>query len=600
MLISVQASLCLLAALLPLPATRSPAPASGAVCTQAHSKPVVPFRTRKLPRSIRLKDALDLGAIRDGHALTADSSAAALAAMSAAQRAAWASFVGAMASASARADRPPAEAGAFDARLLVLGGSMLAGGGCDQPGLPRWSPGCTYSKRFLDALARYYRAPGARAGARVDFVSLASGGTTTEGVLPSLPAQIGQFGDEAEAGVPTLLLVDYSVNDAWEFKETRDVPRLRAATEALLRYVLRSHPRIALLLVETYPGRWAAQPNAVPPAYEVAAAYGVAHVRYSRVVREWARAWGAHCGLPAPAAAAESERAAGAQPSSARALRGASECAPHPAWTTHQMIADALLFTVIELGRAVCGEPPRAADAAPPRLRPPVSPASLLSRAEVCERPTAQFHADASRVHLPRGAAAGSGGGAAGSGHGAAKGPRVRSGNWTLYADRVGKPGWITTGPPGSSLEFDLAFGAAPRVTLTYLRGYDEALGTVELRMKSVRMPLGADGAPRPLPRVQLWRRHHARLRALRSDGVRVSQTAVLAIKADDERMQNFAMDRTWTPAFSGVIGFGIPPYSRATLSITLPCERCNCTAPAGPGSVGRGCKFKVLAVVAC
>jgi hypothetical protein len=76
----------------------------------------------------------------------------------------------------------------------------------------------------------------------------------------------------------------------------------------------------------------------------------------------------------------------------------------------------------------------------------------------------------------------------------------------------------------------------------------------------------------------------------------------VLSIKADDERMQNYAMGKLWAPSFSGVVGFGIPPYAQATLSVTLVCERCNCTQTAGGGSApgGRGCKFKVLSVVAC
>ena len=43
-------------------------------------------------------------------------------------------------------------------------------------------------------------------------------------------------------------------------------------------------------------------------------------------------------------------------------------------------------------------------------------------------------------------------------------GPNVSRGNWTLYADRSGKPGFISTGPHGSQLEFWLRFGAQPRL----------------------------------------------------------------------------------------------------------------------------------------
>mmetsp|Transcript_12163 Transcript_12163/g.38423 ORF Transcript_12163/g.38423 Transcript_12163/m.38423 type:complete len:116 (+) Transcript_12163:3-350(+) len=115
-----------------------------------------------------------------------------------------------------------------------------------------------------------------------------------------------------------------------------------------------------------------------------------------------------------------------------------------------------------------------------------------------------------------------------------------------------------------------------------------------------MRAPPGQPGPPPPLPHRKPWLANRARLRARRNDGVRVSQTAVLAIKADDERMQNYAMARrVWAASFAGVVGFGIPPYATATLFVSLVCERCNCShAPGGEG--GRACKFKVLSVVAC
>ena len=50
--------------------------------------------------------------------------------------------------------------------------------------------------------------------------------------------------------------------------------------------------------------------------------------------------------------------------------------------------------------------------------------------------------------------------------------PHVSRGNWTLYADRPGKPGFIFTGPHGSQLTFWLRFGAQPRLVLLYDRSY--------------------------------------------------------------------------------------------------------------------------------
>ena len=59
-------------------------------------------------------------------------------------------------------------------------------------------------------------------------------------------------------------------------------------------------------------------------------------------------------------------------------------------------------------------------------------------------------------------------------------GVRVTSGNWTLYEDKVGKPGWITTGPKGSTIEFDVKFGNGARLVIGYLKSY-EGLGKVEV-----------------------------------------------------------------------------------------------------------------------
>jgi hypothetical protein len=85
--------------------------------------------------------------------------------------------------------------------------------------------------------------------------------------------------------------------------------------------------------------------------------------------------------------------------------------------------------------------------------------------------------------------------------------------------------------------------------------------------------------------------------------------SAVLAIKADDERMQNFAASCKWEVEFQGIVGFAVPPHSNATLSVRLmegtPCsEVC-------PGMRGRlhsqsACttstprRFKILAVASC
>ena len=51
--------------------------------------------------------------------------------------------------------------------------------------------------------------------------------------------------------------------------------------------------------------------------------------------------------------------------------------------------------------------------------------------------------------------------------------PTVTHGNWRLFEDRKGKPGWIAT-DPDSVIEFDLEFSSKPSMSITYLLGYEK------------------------------------------------------------------------------------------------------------------------------
>ena len=68
-----------------------------------------------------------------------------------------------------------------------------------------------------------------------------------------------------------------------------------------------------------------------------------------------------------------------------------------------------------------------------------------------------------------------------------------------------------------------------------------------------------------------------------------MTQTSVLSFMVDDERMQNIAMEGRWPPAFKGILGFGLPPFSNASLVLRLRC----------PEQEER-CKFKVTALTSC
>ena len=91
--------------------------------------------------------------------------------------------------------------------------------------------------------------------------------------------------------------------------------------------------------------------------------------------------------------------------------------------------------------------------------------------------------------------------------------------------------------------------------------------------------------------RQQLWVNASALVDARRSDGMRVSQAAVFTMIVNDERLQNYGRNPVKFPRqFSGIVGFGIPPYATAEMEVTAPI------------CVGRAqrCRFKIIAVTAC
>ena len=172
---------------------------------------------------------LNLVMLRRGEALVPGVS------LGAAQRRAWAAVGRAL---EKREHHP-----SFALRVLALGGSLLAGSDCVDGVHPAFSPACAYPKRLAGALQALY-------GAAVDWVSIATGGLTTSGALSSLPSLLAPYAPPASPdtnsshgarGLPTILVLDYSVNDALE-GERRKAATL-AALESLVRYMCAATPR---------------------------------------------------------------------------------------------------------------------------------------------------------------------------------------------------------------------------------------------------------------------------------------------------------------------------------------------------------------------
>ena len=70
----------------------------------------------------------------------------------------------------------------------------------------------------------------------------------------------------------------------------------------------------------------------------------------------------------------------------------------------------------------------------------------------------------------------------------------MRTGNWSLYEDVAGKPGWIATleGKVASKLRFRLKFGNSTKLSIEYLRSYQVLcyLATLQPRHRAALLPL--------------------------------------------------------------------------------------------------------------
>ncbi|KAJ1627989.1 hypothetical protein T492DRAFT_875918 [Pavlovales sp. CCMP2436] len=156
--------------------------------------------------------------------------------------------------------QPSSPTSGLQALMVILGSSMLAGKGCTETKANSTIIGreCADPRRLIDSLVRsLYEAAAPTDGVAacdgsahaVDYVNLATGGSTTTGTLSVLPALVVPLLGGA-LPMPTLLLLDFSINDLFDAPGATLLPSL----ESMVRYLLRAFPATAIVLVESYPG----------------------------------------------------------------------------------------------------------------------------------------------------------------------------------------------------------------------------------------------------------------------------------------------------------------------------------------------------------
>ena len=405
---------------------------------------------------------------------------------------------------------------------VVIGGSVTAGTGCNDDEHGLHGAQCSFSARFGHWMRCHY------AHKQLHIAHRARGGLTTAAALPLLPPMLRLFeGTATEQEVLTdWLLVDFSSNDAafeYYYGASPSSRRLlemdlastpvAAATEVMLRYLTAEHPNIPILVIESD----CRSTNSSLAHEMVARRYGVPFLAYAHALTNKTgctkSAW--HLG---------------------------SHSRVHPLWDTHATLGEMLAKWWQAFSASLPTSESEPGNLAPTakldeaQLGPYITSASTRAPFVVCGSAMTVY--DAHEAY------------AAARGHHnstisrrTARSPlsAVVSQGWELYEDRPSKPGWITQGPPGASIAFNLTFGAAPRLLLLYEAGY-EGWGKIHLHLGERTSRRGAQFVV---------------VSGQRTGGENVTQAELLAIEcgADSEGGRN---------------NHNIRPYSNATLKLVF------------------------------
>ena len=378
---------------------------------------------------------------------------------------------------------------------------------------------CSYSARFARSLG----------GANVTYRNRAMGGTTTAGVLPQLPLLLDSpsaaaaGAESGGGGGPDLVVIDFSVNDRFEEQDwverrgsKKEAPGHRqpaatgaaardaaaasaattvaekeakvfAATEALLRWLLRHRPSSALVLVEAYCENTSFSRRAHKRA---ALLYGVPFVSYSRLLSGAKGCGVAACGgracrnTPHPGADVH-ERVKGALVLWWGAFAARVRCERHGedessarggGGSGEEMAMTAATTTTTTKTKTLAVPPP-----VPFMLSgAPLARPELADRYQVCDKALAHFSARDMYEDANSAAAAAM----VPHQQRQRQQPVVTEGDWTLALERgrADKATWVAT-EAGSTIDFPLSFGASPRVALVFVRGYDETFGDISISM---------------------------------------------------------------------------------------------------------------------
>eukprot|EP00435_Cladocopium_sp_Y103_P026535 s416_g6.t1 len=362
-------------------------------------------------------------------------------------------------------------------KIMVFGGSFTRGAQCWRNNPIQHGPEaeCAWPARVQHWLHLAFPK------AAVDLQNKAQGGSPSAVIL-------GGIGLYNFSGVD-LILVDTLVNDA--YNENIRVSKaggsknsdldgnltISVAFEEFLRSLHQLAPSSAVLAIE------AGCPPCIASAQshrQVLNFYGVPYLDFARAVEAVPQLW------------------------------AASDA--HPTYQTHQAVADMLAFSLGKVWDYMLNMRVEDTDLKQDFSKA-LHPAKYRNRFPRCMYPCSVLSAVRSSTVQPK----------------------ILRGNWTLYEDRPGKPGWISR-EPGSLMQVELCFRQSPTFTFTYLRSYEKlGAGRLFLNGRNVTIP-------------GLW-----------ASAAKVSQSETFFSDAGRDLLQ---------PGFQRVAGFNVKPNSTLPLRI--------------------------------
>lgn len=301
-------------------------------------------------------------------------------------------------------------------KIMVFGGSFTLGGDCWQSASKRGIAGkdCAWPARWKQWLHLAFPS------ATVQVENIAQGGSPSAVIL-------GGIGLYNFSGVD-LILVDTLVNDAHnenkmlsagseKWRDWDGNLTISVAFEELLRSLNQLAPKSALLALEAGCPRCIASAQAHRRVLDF---YRIPFLDVARAVATVPELW------------------------------TWARTSAHPGFKTHQAVADMLALSFRRIWDHMLKMKVEDMDLSRDFSKA-FHPAKYRNRFPRCMYPCSVFSAFRSSTVQPQ----------------------ILKGNWTLYEDHPGKPGWIST-EPASLMQVELCFRENPTFTFTYLRSYEK------------------------------------------------------------------------------------------------------------------------------